>query len=250
MKVKGPSATPTSQQQQRRRRAITLPGSHAAPRRAVPFHSAKLVPAFDVIAELSTNRDAYTGGEAFALCQFPATLRTCADRLRQAVPASKKPGLSPTIACCISNGVMVIASHEDIRSLLSVKSRLDSVSDAADAGLVEEIGTWFTRFPLGVDNSSLSSVYRQNISLPEDVKSPACDLSSELGVSASALCTMAVMVTLATQPAMLPTHHERLNRTVDAFFRRVRIRSKAAVVLLEVVLEALGLDNDDNREGS
>lgn len=204
-------------------------------RSSVSFSPHSLSPSFDVVAELTTNRDAYQGDEWFTLCTFPQFLRTSLDRIRRQVPPPK-PSLSLAVAACIANGVRVIGQHEDLRALGETKARLDVLKDV-DAAYVDEVSVYFRTFPLGISDPAQTGVRRQNVKLPEDVHGDVLTVCDEVGLSASALCTLAVMVTLSSQDVILKGHTRQLNDIVETFWRRAKLRRAMAEALVETLEE-------------
>jgi hypothetical protein len=213
----------------------TLTTVSSPAKRAVSFHLTDLTPSFDVLSELAQNRDLYSGGDWSALCAFPSALRAAVDRLRARVSGSSKPGISTVLSCCIANGVQTIADHPDVQLLIETKGELDMADNTANATMVEEISGWFTSFPLGVGNPSLGSVRRLNLTIPDEVRKQAHELAGNIGASFSSLCTLAVVVTLATQQAMIVSHGKDMARMVDTFFTRVKVRRVVAEALLEML---------------
>lgn len=216
-------------------KASTAAVSLRPARSSVSFSAKSLSPSFDVVAELTTNRDAYQGDEWFTLCTFPQSLRTSLDRIRHLVPPPK-PSLSLAVAACISNGVRVIEQHDDLRELGAIKARLDEVKDV-DAAYVDEVSTFLRWFPLGINDSAQVGSRRQNVKLPEDVHGEVVSVCDRVGLSASALCTLAVMVTLSSQDVILKGHSKQLNEIVETFWRRAKLRRAMAEALVETLEE-------------
>lgn len=213
-----------------------IPGSRDITRSA-PVASTNprhFTPAFDVVHELAENKHDYVGDNWIALLSFPGFIRTCLDRIR--VLVEPRPGLSPTICCCIQGGIQVVSAHEDVLALLALKRSIDSISnDKAEAEDVDEICGWFRKFQLGVGDQAMTGGARQNVQVTMGVKGKLFEMAGELGVSNSALALVLMMVTLSTQEDMLHQHRDYLNATVTKFYRRVRTRRRVAEALLETL---------------
>lgn len=192
-------------------------------------------PPFDVVNELSVNRDDYVGNDPFTISYVPSFLRTCIDRVRARVVSVSKPGLAITCACCITYGIRLISHHPDIKELLRLKEQLDLI-DSSNINMddLEELAAWFRSFPITVPSHSAYTARKHNIYLPEHLKLELFDLGSELGTGGTSLATLAIMVTMADQTrVILAEHAELLNYSIDAFLRRVQIRVKVGTALLE-----------------
>lgn len=192
-------------------------------------------PIFDLISELSHNREAYQGSEAFTLCFVPSYLRTCLERVRARVGqvATSKPGLSVTVAACIDYGTSAIHGQDDVARLIDIKNELD-LMDGVKADYLDQVVGWIRGFNMAVPNANgAHSVKRMNIFLNEYLKMRLFDMASDLGMSASNLSTIATMYAIADQPGILPEHSELLHAGVYSFIRQVKLRTSMAKALTD-----------------
>jgi predicted transcriptional regulator len=201
------------------------------PRAALP----PLSSAVDVVAELETNRDEYIGKEWFTLCSFPSYLHTSLDRVRKRVKVGPRPGVSPTVACCVHHGVGALQGHEEVQGLLALKDKIDTI-EGVNAHAVDTAAAWFRAFPVGV-NASLSGARRQNIALPDEVKSALNELAGDIGLTSTALATLAITATLTSQPAVLDEHRRLMERTISAFLELALLRRRGGEGMLSALRE-------------
>lgn len=196
----------------------------------------KFVPPYDVTHELMENREEFIGKEWLTLCGFPSYLHTSLDRVRRRVKSTTKPGLSPTAACCITHGLQAISGHEDVQGLLTLKAQLDTL-DGVAADYADAISAWFRSFPIGAPNASMSGSRKQNITLPEQLKQDIHELGGELGLTSTALATLAMTATLASQPAVLAGHARDCVQAVEIFLKHVHLRRRLGEVLVDTLRE-------------
>lgn len=201
-----------------------------------PLNPLTFVPPFDVLTELADNKDQYSGDEQQTIYNFPDYLRTALDRVRARVVTTSKPGLSPTITCCMSYGLEALSACEDVKTLLALRDRCD-LTDNPDSWLVEEVAAIFRFFPLTLPDYSLSLSHKQNVALTESVKKDTAKISSDLGTSFSAIAILSVMITLVDQPCVMKERRENIQRIIDGFLRRAKIRRGVMEALLDTVLE-------------
>lgn len=200
------------------------------------WHPRNFAPSFDVVDELTANRENYTGSEPLSVYNVPLYLFTCIDRARERVISIQKPSVSCTISCCISYGLSVIAQQHDVKNLLKLKKRLNMVEDV-DSADVEELAGFFRSFVVSAADGSASGTRRQqNISMPETIRSAVIDLAGDLGASSSVLAVLAIMTALSIQTFVLEGHQKLLDAAVCLFFKKANLRRRVAEVVLEGIL--------------
>lgn len=201
---------------------------------ALRFDRASWRPPFDITSELATSRDDYSGDIPVTIYALPSYLRTSLDRVRARVVDTSKPGLSPTITACLSCGISILGAQPDIRGLLSLKEQLDLTEDV-DAWLADDIAAVFGSFRLGASDRAMSGATRVNILVTERIKNAVSSLATDIGASFSSLASIATMIALHDQPAVLKERREEMETSIDAFLRRAKIRLKVLSALIEVL---------------
>ncbi len=200
----------------------------------VSMHPAKFESTIDVIGELEHDQLPYRGKDNFAIQSLPGYVHTSLDRVRSRVISTHKPGLNPTICCCLYHGLTTLQGNEDIQSLLNLKYTLDN-TDNVDASDVEEISGWFRHFSIGIPDTALSGSRRRNITIPDHTKANLMELSSELGMSAAALSILAMMIVLEHQEPVLRDHQRMMSGVLDTWQKRIFRRRMVAEVLLKTL---------------
>lgn len=187
-------------------------------------------PEHDVVHELTYNRDAYTGREWISIYGFPTHMLASINALREQVTEPSRPGLSPTIACCLARGIALISSDESVVGTLDTRRRLiafrntDGLSQPVRDEL-DELTDFFGTFPLTVPLSSTRGERRQNVSAPDHLQSALSDLASDLGTSVSSLAVLCVALALSEQSPMIATDRiDEYIETQSRFFRRAQMR--------------------------
>lgn len=189
---------------------------------------------FDLVAELVGNRDEYRGDEAITVYGYPRHIAMSVDRVRARVNHSGetgKPGMNPTIACCVGYGVGVLSSNESVRAIIRYRERME-LAEGVSALELAELSTWFQSFIEPVSDGLGGGLKRINVMLPVTIKSAVTALASELGASASVMIVLCLMVALADQPTTLAEHQEQLTRSLETFYLRADIRRDVAESLL------------------
>lgn len=216
--------------------SLVLPTTTVSTSAVLSWHPRNFAPSFDVVDELTANRENYTGSEPLSVYNVPLYLFTCIDRARERVISIQKPSVSCTISCCISYGLSVIAQQHDVKNLLKLKKRLNMVEDV-DSADVEELAGFFRSFVVSAADGSASGTRRQqNISMPETIRSAVIDLAGDLGASSSVLAVLAIMTALSIQTFVLEGHQKLLDAAVCLFFKKANLRRRVAEVVLEGIL--------------
>jgi hypothetical protein len=190
-----------------------------------------LRPPFDLVAELTLNRDRYHGPEWVSIHTLPGYILTCLERVMTATaihdPSIPKPGLSPIVAACCYSAADAVRDNPDVVATLALRTRLHSM-DSVDPEESEELAGFLRSFHLCMPNASTSGGRRQSVYMPNYIKTAVHDLADSLGVSMSGLMVVCIAITLADQPAVLRERREELEAAVGKFYRRVRMRRRIA----------------------
>jgi len=188
-----------------------------------------MVPLYDILNELKTNREDYLGSEWLSLYGFPAYIKTCIDGVRKKVKSGgNPPGFSPASACCLAYGIGTLTTHPAIRALLDLKTAVDTAENV-DPDELEELAGFLRNFPLSLPNATTSgNIRRHNIVLPEKVKTDLSELSGELGTHISTLALICMAVALHDQPSLLGGYRKDLTMAVEKFIKRVVLRHNSA----------------------
>lgn len=196
-------------------------------------------PEFDVVEQLERNLNLYEASDPCAWLSIPTLpgyLRTSLDCVRAHCRSVKTPGLSPTIVCCMKNGIRLFYADPDIDALIDLKSRLlKAAATAIDADTIDMAAEFFRRFPLGIPGT-LSEPQRVNVAMPPPIKKQVQGRASELGLATAALGVLSIMVTISSQVVVHPDHAALAEDTVERFLRGVRIRRRVAEAFLEEIV--------------
>lgn len=202
----------------------------------------------DLLVELTDNRSKYEGDEWFTLCGFPGHLRWAIDRVRAEVEKTStksahyehsKPSLSATLDCCILHGLNEIRSLSDIQTLLSLKSEVEG-TDAGSLLEMDVLYEWFGTFPITAPNPTGGKTRRQNIQLTNTTKSALHALAGDLGLTASQLGVLAILMTLTTQPFLGKLRLQELEDSLQSFLLRTKLRRNLGQAFLEFMRETWG----------
>lgn len=199
--------------------------------RPASMHPDEMVPAFDVVHQLSKHPDRHHGDSSLSILGFPGFLRTNLDRIRAHV--DPYPSVSKTVCCCISGGLTGISRNEQIQGLIDLKLRFDRMPAEADTDDLEDVAMWFRSFPLGIPNPTFSAARRLNVAITEPVKGRLQEMADRLGLSQSSLAGLAVMVVLADQTQTAKRDRQTLEKILSLFVARIRRRQRVGEVLLE-----------------
>lgn len=196
-----------------------------------PFLTSNFRPSFDVVAELSTNRDRYmtpqgTPSSPVTIYGFPQYLLTLLLRVRSAVEEGSRPGLSPTICCCLEHALDVLRSHPEVQELLVLRERHIRTPTTRMIYEYEQISAILRDFDISVPDRAGMRPIRQNLTLTEGVKKELSVLAGELGVSLSSLCIIGVVITLSQQPEVFESRRAEMREDVETFFERVAARKR------------------------
>lgn len=188
-------------------------------------------PVFDLTAELTYNRDRYTGPEWIA-AKMPGYMRTCIERICAAVArSSSKPGNAPVVAACSLNGLSIIREHREVVATLALREQF-MTSDQIDEDQEDELASFLRQFPFTPPDPTTTVARRLTYPIPQYIKSQLNEMSGELGISMSALVVVCLSITMADQPAILESRRGHLAGAVAKFFERVATRREMAEVWL------------------
>lgn len=193
---------------------------------------------FDLLQELSTNREEYASDEVqLTAYKFPGSLLMVIDQTRQQVPltsTSSRPGRNPTINACLSHGVGILSQHKDIKAIFKLRSQLLEMLNgpngrSKDVQLAKEIWNIFERF-LWVGHDS--ETRKQGLHLPEKLKQAVFAVKSDLGLSLDSIVILCIQLALHDQEWIHPEQQEEMKQSCDKFFRMMRVRRRMFEVLL------------------
>ena len=208
-------------------RAVQDPGS---------FDPREFAPDFDVIHELRANYPVYAEADAWlTMTDFPDAVRTALDKIQaRCFQVGAKPALAGVICACLAHGLEALYEHPDVVALGEVKDDFNK-SDLEDAEAEEVLAGWLrvARMEVSIPGGSRR---RQNVRIPDALKGELFHLAAELGVTASSLGVLAIMLTLSTQEAVHPDQRERMAGAVAAFIRRIHWRAAGTRALMGVLL--------------
>lgn len=190
---------------------------------------AALAASIDVAEELAEDKDAYTGEEWFTITSLPSYLRPNLDRIRRRV--DPRPGMGPTVACCLEHGLKSITSRDEIQGLLKLKETMDRTTWDS-ASFAHQIDEWYRSFLTGVDVGSGTKAGRQNIAIPKHTKIALSEAASDLGMAATQLAVLSITSTMSYQPDVIPTDADTMARTVAGFLRKVEVRRRMGEAML------------------
>jgi hypothetical protein len=232
----GPNGKEQSQSSQSSFRLSTVPFQFPS---NDEFFKQFVSPGFDILTELSENRDAYKGGDVqLTIYKFPSSLVTILSQVSIRVPLvnnSNKPGLSITALCALNHGFNVIQSNSSIHNLLTIRERFDEVGAGAgtkDSWLVEGVSNIFQSFPLSVIDNPMGLPKSLNIHIGDGLKRAIFKFKQELGIEFSALATMCIMITLMDLDFILDERREEMKASIERFFRAVKVRTRIFEVLM------------------
>jgi hypothetical protein len=231
---------------------LPIPNSDHAIRRAAkgpkppqgkiaPLHPGLFLPPFDVIEQLTNEKDRYVGEKGsegnISIYHIPSIVSTNLERMRARVVSVNKVGLSPAIACCASYGISVLSRDAAICELAQRKADLNNLDSVLirSADDYNEVATLLQRFEIGIPDMGGHAVKKTNVKLPLWLKQAVSGLANDTGCSAWALLILACMVTLSIQPQTVDGHKEVLQTYVEKFLRRVVFRNRIAATLMELV---------------
>lgn len=188
-------------------------------------------PIVSILDELTYRRadyEASTGDrEWLSIVSLPGVVYTAVDKLRARV-RGPKPGVIPTLNCCISHGVNTLRQNAHLRSLISLKLHFDQ-TDHENADAEEVVAEFFRNFKM----TNIPGVTRrQNIALPSSIRNALGTFADDLGMTESYLAVIASMYTLSGQPTVHPATRRHMLNVVGEFLRRSRWRADGCYALM------------------
>jgi hypothetical protein len=190
--------------------------------------------AFDIIDELTINREQYSVGPEdkcynLSMLDFPSMCSIAIDAIRIRVQAgTRKVGRHPTIACCIANAVAIINTKDDVKETLESRDRFDFSDPDRDGDDITLISKWFNIFQIDL----VMTGERQNIKLPLSTGTSLGELSTGLGLSIQTMAAICVMLTLSTQSCVNMDHRKAMSGQVEGFLKAVNKRVRGTRVLM------------------
>lgn len=207
-----------------------------APLRApISLDPSSFIDTFDVIDELYRNRDLYVGDHCMSLYGVPQYCRFAIDSLRTKTSRKSKPGLSPTVACLIGNGISTIKSNPHISNLISLRDRLFTTK-SINEWEAEELFSWMRSFTASVLDTTVGGTSRINIRTSLEISNEVSTIAYELGMSQSILATLSMVVSLSSQTSYISESHTRvMSEAVSMFFRRAELRYRVGQAFLDAI---------------
>lgn len=220
--------------------ASSASSSASSPRVASLLHYR---PKSDLVHELSTSLDRYTGEEWISVRRFPGHVATAVDQVRKKVDG-RTPGFNPTVACAIHLGLCEIEEHRSILALRDVKDELDRI-EGVDTDVLDSMYGWFRYFPISTSDSRMARVARRNVSMPAEIKRDLGEIGEETGVPKADLLILCLEVVLMMQPEVDRGYRVRFEESVGRFFKLARVRRGLGRSLVKVTQEWTDELSDD-----
>lgn len=221
---------------------VVVPKSYIKSRKATPDGADLIVmdvdafrPNFDVVYELTHNRDAYKGDEKLTIYGWPKSYKTAVDLVRSYVGKDRsagKPGTLLTLACCTAGSMPWWTDYTDPQDLSELQEELN-LDRTVDVYYREEATAWFGSFSVSmIDVIGSGTKMEQDVLLPKHLKAQVGEIAEGLGVSSSVVLGLSVAITLSEQPCVPDEYRTQFDRTIDVFMQRVKLRIRVARMLL------------------
>jgi hypothetical protein len=190
---------------------------------------------FDIIDELTVNRDQYSVGPEdkcynLSMLDFPSLCTIAVNGIKARMGlTSVRIGVHTIISCCIANAIAIVDARNDTRRTLESRERFDLSNPDADGYIITQLNKWFDQFA----GEIVFSGERQNIKLPLGVGSSLSELAKGLGLSNPTMAVVCSMITLCTQPSVNRHHRAAMSGHVEDFYRTVQVRIDGIDALME-----------------
>lgn len=198
----------------------------------------------DILSSLTSDLDPYTGTENFTIYGVPSYVRASIDRCRYQsqlsmhvdTPRHRKPGIGAATTLIISHGLTSLSAHPSFKAAVSLR---ESVAISPDGFGFDEVYSWMSQFPLNLADVSATRTSQFNVFTTPALKSQVSAAASDLGLSASSIALLSIYFALSTQPpeAVLPSHRDFMQESVNLFLTRLDIRVRMGRVLLDALDE-------------
>lgn len=205
-------------------------------------------PEFDILSELANNREDYSPNDKdvqLTVYKFPSSLLMLIDQTREKVPMtgkhSSRPGRNPTLACCLNYGLQTIAANPDVREMMRLRARFstllseraeDTTRDPIDLSMATAFYNFLDNFPCDIRDHSGSQCRKQWLSVGEKLKLGLFNWKSNLALSFDNFAVLCIQVALHEQPWILAEARESMAKSVEGFYRSVRVRRRFGEILL------------------
>lgn len=205
-------------------------------------------PEFDILSELANNREEYSPSDKdvqLTIYKFPSSLLMLVDQTREKVPMtgkhSSRPGRNPTLACCLNYGLQTIASNVDVREMVKLRARFsnllsdraeDQTRDPIDLSMANVVFNFLDNFPCDIRDHSGSLCKKQWLSVGEKLKLALFNWKANLALSFDNFAVLCVQQALYEQPWILSEAREQMGKSVEGFYRSVRVRRRFSEILL------------------
>lgn len=198
----------------------------------------------DILESLTGDLDPYTGTENFTIYGVPSYVRGSIERcqiqsklsMNLESPRQRKPGIGATTTLIITHGLTSLSAHPSFKSAVSLR---ESIAVSPDGFGFDEVYSWMSQFPLNLADVSSTKTGQFNIFTTPQLKSQVSAAASDLGLSASSIALLSIYFALSTQPpeAVLSSHRDFMQESVNLFLRRLDIRVRMGKVLLDALDE-------------
>jgi|ERR1700674_19757 len=190
---------------------------------------------FDIIDELTVNRDQYSVGPEdkcfnLSMLDFPSLCSIAVNGIKARMGLNSiRIGVHTIISCCIANAITIIDKRDHTRQTLESRERFDLSNPDADGYIITQLNKWFDQFA----GEIVFSGERQNIKLPLGVGSSLSELSKGLGLGNPTMAVICSMLTLSTQSSVNRHHRAAMSRHVEDFYQLIRVRIDGIDALME-----------------
>lgn len=194
---------------------------------------------FDLLHELSNNRDEYNSDEVQLTCyHFPSYLLMLVDQTKEQVPKGihlSRPSRNAVITCCLSHGMGVLSKNEHISELFRLKRRMNVLTAGGnghneDAVLAKSIWDVFQKWSVASRDSSDDS--RQGLYLSKNLKQAVFGIKTDLSLSLDSLVSICLQISLHDQDWVMGEIRRDMDSNIQQFFRAARIRRQIFEILL------------------
>jgi hypothetical protein len=190
---------------------------------------------FDILAELTDNRERYTvhigdNSPQLTLYNFPYANIIAAIRA-QFGATQDRPGVHPTIACAIHHGLSIIVANPDIQAFLALRERFSKAPTATKGNIIKLVGAWFNQFPLGLPSEVAGKI---NIRIPLDIHGALGELSNDLGMASNKIATLACLIAFSDQSCVNADFRRSMQEALGIFLEMIHLRVTSTKALLKV----------------
>lgn len=194
---------------------------------------------FSLVAELSTNREEYKGGQhVLRIPQVPSFVLYSIDLIQSDVTGAI--GITPVIQCCIMRCLVELGSDPYVERFTRLRDKISALPDDIDEDWIEAAHGFITDLRLSIPNPTASALKAITIRVTDEVHTALYEVSTRLAIgSVSKLIILCVCWVLEEQATLSRRVKWRkgLERVVVAFRRRLMIHVELSERLLEIMKE-------------